>query len=574
MTRRLWGMWALILVVLAGALWAARGYYQFGGFNDDAAYVIRADSIRHTGRLIPTLEQDGGSGAYFPGYSILLAGLRTLTTSEDALHFFSLLFTLAGSTCLMLLAKRRLPTTLAFLVGMSYVLTPAGLSCGTIVMSDVPFAALFLAAILWAEGALEHDRQQWHWIGLLVSVVFLVRLPGVVLFPAFALPLALRKRWRAIALLALGCVPGAMYQLASKLVAIGGTGNYSDQVGRYYARFSLWDQQSAFWGHLFSHLSDSFLGTSTWLAWFVVMAISLLALKTVVRTFWQPCSLALLGFMAFSSIWFVLEPRYMLFVWPLLLMLAVQRLPPKAALALVAVLLLGNLPLEAALIRSRGSQLVWDQRRAAYASIREQTRPEERLAGVMTTSLEYHTQRQVRPPGKSAVWSVFLAGAVAQGASVLVLEPDDALVTLQGTTTTDTPRHAKEWADHSSLVEKIVDTPTVHAYRIKPEARNLERALPLFVQGAFAEKEPERKKLYLRKALQVCPDFPDAVKALAVLEKNPELLEREIAQYPVDLEAYYLLASMLEDPRRVAEEGIAQARLLGEPTAPLEPFTR
>lgn len=560
MSRQLWAVWAVVLVLLAAALWSARIYYQFGGFNDDACYVVGAQQIMHSGRLLATYEENGAPAAYFPGFSLLLVPLLLATREYWVFQAYSLLWTLVGATCTMLLARRWMAAAPSMVLGAIYALTPAGLCCGTSVMSDVPFSALFVLTLWLGTG----EKPRWAWMGLLVSLVVVIRLPGVALAGAFGLPLLLGKQWRNLAVFSLGCVPGGLYTLATVLLKTG-AGNYASQTESHYEQTSLLAEVWAFWGQLPGYLGREYLGGA-----FAPLAIVLLllAIPAVIRRWKHPVTLAWLAYLSFCSVWPFSEPRYWLAEWPLLLLLVAERLPrPEFVLAILLALPIPA-DLERIRIGSRNQQF-WDQRRVAYAWIREHIPPDAVLGGVMTCSLEYYTGRKVRPPGKSEYWSVYLAGAVSQGATYLVIEPDDTVIKLTGQKSTFVPPHLAEWAEQSSLVRHVYSNNLVRVYQIEPEARRLEEAMRLFPAALTA---PDRKLLL--KVLQLCPDFPDARKAY-----GDEWLEREVKQYPVDLQAAFMLAQKLQptDParaRQIAERAQETARALGEPTAPFEPFLK
>lgn len=573
MPRRLWVFWGVALMLLAGALWASRTFYQFGGFNDDACYVVGARNLLHSGRLLTNYEQDGGAAAYLPGYSLLLLPLLAVGLVQyPFLQLYSLLFTLAGATFTMLLARRRLATLPAMLLGLSYVLTPTGLSMGTTVMSDIPFACLFMAA-LWLGG---RPAPRWTMVGLLVSLVVVIRLPGLALVGAFGLALLLRRAWKELALLALGLVPGGMYTLASALLK-SGAGQYATQVSDIYSQRSVFAQELIYWSHLPGHLGREYLGGP-----FSPLVLLLfgLALVGIGKRRAAPETWAFLIFLGFCSVWPYLEPRYWLPLWPLLLLLSLEAVPLRFQPWLLGLLLVLPLPAEVGRLQvGARQQVVWDQRRTAYAWIRQHTEPDAVLGGVMTCCLEYYTERKVRAPGKSPFFSFFLAGAVSQGADYLVLEPDDTLMSMEGVKYTQTPPHAAAWADSCPLLERVYESPQVRVYRIQPVAWRLEPAVLLFL-GA---QEQESR---LARSLQLCPDLTAARFKLALMkladpggrEEGLALLREEVEQYPVDLQAALVLAGALRDqgqPEQAAEvarRALETARQLGEPTAPLEQF--
>ncbi len=582
MTRRFWAIWGVMLGLMTLALVAAMPYHQFGGFNDDACYLIGTERLLESGRLLTTREQDGGSAHYFPGFSIMLIPAYLLGGgSPVALQAFCLLLTLIGATLVVVLAFPRLGAVASTLLGLTYVLTPAGLTFGTSVMSDIPFSCLFLAAMVWGRHEFEIGRDsRWHWLGLFVSFLYLVRLPGVMLVPAFTLALALQRRWKAIGLFLLGSLAAAPYTIFSILLSTG-SGNYTNQAVNFFKKTTVVDQFFTFWAQLPIFLGSEFIGLrqpGTWLAILVLVG----ALPTLWRTRREPVTLGFLGYLAFHNLWPFLYGRYWLPGWPLVLFFALQNVPRRAAAVALASLLALAVPRDLELVRlGHLTEQQWQARRQAYGWIRDHTPPDTLISAMMTCCLEYYTGRRVAQAGSTPSWSSYLYAAVVPRADLMVLEPDDGVATIFGRKHDDIPPHVECWADHSSLVECVHRSPLVLVYRIKPTATGLELALPLFL-AHFEESDPTRKVRLLEKALEHCPDYPDAVNSLALLwlqtgdSRAIPLLEREVAQYPCDLTAAYNLGLALKNlgkaarARQVLERAIQEARALGEPTAPLE----
>jgi tetratricopeptide (TPR) repeat protein len=582
MTRRFWAIWAVMLGTMTLALVAAMPYHQFGGFNDDACYLIGTERLLESGRLLATREQDGGSAQYFPGFSIMLIPAYLLGGgSPVALQAFCLLLTLIGATLVVLLAFPRLGPLASTLLGLTYALTPAGLTFGTSVMSDIPFSCLFLAALVWGRHEFDLKRDcRWHWIGLFVSFLYLVRLPGVMLVPAFTLSLALQRRWKAIGLFVLGSLAAAPYTLFSILLSTG-SGNYTNQAGSFYKTATVVDQFFTFWAQLPGFLGSEFLGLGQPGAWLAI-AVLLGAIPILWRTRSEPVTLGFLGYLAFHNLWPFVYGRYWLPGWPLVLYFALQNLPRRAASVVLACLLTLALPRDLELVRlGQLAEQQWQVRRQAYRWIRDNTPQDTLISAMMTCCLEYYTGRKVAQAGSTRSWSSYLFAAVAPRADLMVLEPDDGVATIFGRKHDDIPPHVERWADHSSLVESVHRSPLVLVYRIKPAAIGLELATPLFL-AHFSQSDPARQEKLLVQALRHCPDYPDAINALAVLwlkRGDPRaipLLEREVAQYPFDLAAAHNLGLALKNlgqtarAREVLERAIQEARALGEPTAPLE----
>ncbi len=467
------------LALLAAALWAAR--IPIGTFQDDTGYVLGARRILQTGRLLATYEGDGASAAYFPGFSLLLIPL--CYAPRWALQAYSLLYTLATVVLVVLVARRRLPLPAAVLVGASYVLTPIGLVLGTTTMSEVPFAFLFLLCLWWGE-----RKPRWLWLGMLVGLTFLTRLPGLALLPA----LALGRTRKELALFTLGTWAGGIYVLAF-IGLRNSAGQYVLQAANFYEANSILRQQWRFWTGLPHQLATDFLG-SDFLTPLAVL-ILLLALTNVRK---EPLSLAVVGYLALCSLWPLTEGRFWLPVWPLILLLAVQRLPRPAWI--LAGLLLLPLPRELALLHP--DRAAWTERRAAYRWLRESTEPGAMVAGAPTCNLEYYSQRTARTPGKFQVWSNYLAIAAAQGADYLMVEDGPQTITAPPDLTRD--------AAGSRLLERVYASPHIQIYRIRPEARRLELAVRVFEEARYGETDPVRQQALYRRAVQIGVDFPEA----------------------------------------------------------------
>jgi len=206
--------WPLALVAVAG-LGLATGLaivdaLPVGVVADDAFYVILARSLA-SGQGYHVLNVPGHpAGTHFPpGYPALLALLSFVApafpASVAAFKAFNAVFLAASAVLVARLLRKRLEMGAGWSVAVGAVTAVSVplLILSNLVLSELFFLALVLALLIALEQLVDEPAPAWRVIvlGVTIGVCALVRTHGVVLVPAAAFVLVLRRRWREALLL-------------------------------------------------------------------------------------------------------------------------------------------------------------------------------------------------------------------------------------------------------------------------------------------------------------------------------------------------------------------------------------
>jgi hypothetical protein len=341
--------WRLTLGIV-GAVALATGLavvdrYPVGVFHDDAMYVILARSLA-TGQGFRYLNIPGAPNAshFPPGYPALLSLAWRMAPAFPAnVVVFKMLNAVFFAACAVLitqLVRERLGSTrLAVATG---VLTAIGvplLVLVTMVLSEPLFLALLLGLLLASERYVS-SHPSWQRaiaLGACAGLLTLVRAHGIVMVPALVIPLAMRRRWREVALVAGAAVAvllpwqiwGATHaeQLPAPLA-----GNYGSYIGWWLRGYR--DMGPAMipetirrtvaevlgmLATLFSPLRASAGRAVTLVALVVAFAIGLSAMRRR-----APVTLCFLAcYAAIVLLWPFPPSRFVWGVWPLLLFVLV-----------------------------------------------------------------------------------------------------------------------------------------------------------------------------------------------------------------------------------------------------------
>ncbi len=187
--------WPLVVLVLGASVGLALVVEPWEVTSPDAAiYVLTARSL---------LEGEGYSyvGEPFvlrpPGFPVLLVPVLALFgTSFLALHVWVGLFGIACAALLFVLVAPRLGTPLAFAVAAALLLSPGYQQVSQLVLSDVPGAALALAALVLdrrARAAPPSAGRELA-VGLCIAAAAYVRSVNLVLVPALLVSRVLQRR--------------------------------------------------------------------------------------------------------------------------------------------------------------------------------------------------------------------------------------------------------------------------------------------------------------------------------------------------------------------------------------------
>jgi hypothetical protein len=218
----------LAIWLAAAALVGINGNFPL---NDDWQYAYPVQQLVEKGRL----EMQG----YFAPNIILQVYwgylFCWLAGSFDFawLRLSTLTLALLGAwACYVLVRRLGIAPSLALLAAAILLFNPLYFSLSFSFMTDVPFLAAILLALLAFERYIIHHQAGWLWAaGLLSVAAYLIRQPGLVLLPAFGLWRAIEekgsRRSIAVALLAAGAAI-AVYLIYERLAKpwLGISGNF------------------------------------------------------------------------------------------------------------------------------------------------------------------------------------------------------------------------------------------------------------------------------------------------------------------------------------------------------------
>lgn len=210
--------WAMAAAAIALAVtMAAFQPLPVGIWVDDGHYVVLARALAsgHGYRYL-NLPGEPFATHFPPGYPALLAVL-TRMVPEFPLNvrlftFANALLTAAAAMGVVALGHRRLslPLPLAALAAVTWSVAVPTLMLSTAVMSEPFFLALLLPTLLVAERAARDGRLRGTVaVCLMLAACTLVRSIGIAGVGAFAIVLAMRRRWRALGV-AIGTVAVAL----------------------------------------------------------------------------------------------------------------------------------------------------------------------------------------------------------------------------------------------------------------------------------------------------------------------------------------------------------------------------
>jgi hypothetical protein len=186
--------------------------WPVGIFQDDAIYTILAKSLAEgTGFRLINMPGSPHNTHYPPGYPLLLAAMWKLWPSfPDNLVLFKFanaVFAGAAALGTYHFSRTRLEfgPAAAFVIACVSTLTISVLLVTGVVMSEPMFISLLIPALLFAERV--GDSGSWRGAflaGLLLGAVTMVRTIGAVAIPAAVLVYCWRRHWRAAAATAVG----------------------------------------------------------------------------------------------------------------------------------------------------------------------------------------------------------------------------------------------------------------------------------------------------------------------------------------------------------------------------------
>lgn len=535
-------------------------YYPIGAFNDDARFVLGGYRLLGWDPAYP----DDEVGHFSPGFAALLAGGLRLVGPErlDSLRWMSVGFMVLAAILLGLLARRWLSPAGSVGVAALFLFNPSATTLGSTLLADPAWLAMSLGAAVLAERALDGRPRLGYLVGLLAGAGVLFRPEGWIVPGSLVLWLAARRRWPELGRVALGLLPPVAVQVL--LIPQ----SHASQVSNFGEGFG-WIPANAlsFLAGLPRTLGADFLGLPARVAPIAGSAVLALALAGLVRArreLFSPLLLLTAGILAVQFVWPYPDSRYLLLLWPALVLLGALAWPRRdlAAAVLAAGAILLAAPSLAQAARTSQERAAVQGRWASYEWIQQNTPPEARFMSMYAVVVRLRARRYCLEPQAADTWCQLLANACAEDISYLCWEPAYQLrQDFRGQRQARFPLRPDLWMDSSTLVRRVTGTAWDRVYQIQVDRREFLRAYRLYVTAArldWSREAPRAQRLF-RQALAIVPDFPEARAQLAVLilqgggsrAEAIDLLEWVVAHYPVDLDSAYNLSLALAEDGRV-----------------------
>ena len=223
--------------------------YFVGSFDDDASYIMVARALA-SGHGLGAHVPSGAvvAGLYPPGYPLLLAplvvagGHATWDLRGLSVAAFAALFALTW----LYLGRRRVDDRVRMAVLVLLALSPVAATFATMVMPEMPFLVVFVAALVALDRWERQDRVCTRaGAGVVAAAVALVWLKEAAagMVAGLVLWLVLRRAWRkgavVVAAVAASLLPVVAARLSAGIPLAGS--RYSQELGAYY-RGSLGDR--------------------------------------------------------------------------------------------------------------------------------------------------------------------------------------------------------------------------------------------------------------------------------------------------------------------------------------------
>lgn len=236
---------ALLAVAVALGIHALTDPAQLGTVNDDAMYAVYARAIAEGHGYVDTSQPDHPAAVRYPILFPLMLALSALGATQPEAMLERMLWVAplgAGAFVgLCFLYFRRAldaPRAIALGLGAMIALHPGMAWIGTLLLSDIPFAALALGAVMLIERFMRAEAapSRWAWAaaGALIALACLTRYAGFVLLPAVAFALLKERRVGALAAVAAGFAVTFAPWLIFRLVS--GGEEYQSHIGAILAQ--------------------------------------------------------------------------------------------------------------------------------------------------------------------------------------------------------------------------------------------------------------------------------------------------------------------------------------------------
>lgn len=249
----------LAAVLLAYLLLCTSAYSPalFGAYHDDTLYFSAGKAIADgRGLVMPNVPEEPPLTKYPPLFPWILSLVWTVAPEFPANVGWAWALNLVFGCCMLAAAAGMLrglgcgrPETL--LLTAVFAVHPAAIEWSNILISDVLFAALVLAAAAFGDAAIrrrrESARSSWLLWGLAVGLAWLAvftRSAGVAVAAGLTLFALINKRWSAAALAATAGMPVAA-QLVSAV--INQAGPLTPNVDGYQQTLLFYTSYAGFW---------------------------------------------------------------------------------------------------------------------------------------------------------------------------------------------------------------------------------------------------------------------------------------------------------------------------------------
>jgi hypothetical protein len=228
---RLFALLGLCLIVHVTLAWTTRPETP-SWLPDDTEYIQLAREIAHGDYRERWFVSEPEHARLPPGFPALLAVSNLLFGDHLTVQKLVVLALSAASLALFFFAVRhRLGDLAAVFVTVFTALNVFAMTDATMVMSEAPFR-FWVALLFWADSD-ERAGNGHRWVaGAAAVIAALTRTAGVAVIAALLLHWALQKRWKAVALLALGSVPVALWIVWTVVAPEQQTGLYVQTVLR------------------------------------------------------------------------------------------------------------------------------------------------------------------------------------------------------------------------------------------------------------------------------------------------------------------------------------------------------
>ena len=346
------------LIFLAVAAWRA-DLASFGYFHDDTLYFTAAQAIATgQGNVMPSVPDRPAQTKYPPLYSVVLAAVWKIAPEFPGNVRLAVGLNLLLGTALVvgwfvLLQDLGAGPGEALAIAALSGLHPFVVSLAGAVLTDVPFMALAVWAVVLAGRALRGQDARWAAAVALSIFAVLTRSVAIAVLGGVGVAALLRKAWRSAALYAMltaSCFAGSAWWSATHQFYAQGTPGYRQTMLFYTSYFDFWNLSVPDSGAFFA-----MAGSNLWEAVRAPAALCLplqalpenpyvqgafLALVTVAilagalylgRREWHPFHFALLFHVPVIALWnYPLANRFLLLFLPLFF-LGLWRMARRAA---------------------------------------------------------------------------------------------------------------------------------------------------------------------------------------------------------------------------------------------------